>query len=102
MGKRIVIIGAGSTNFGLKIIGDFYKSQILKGSTIVLHDIRPEAVEKTRKIAENYKEKLQVDFQIEATTSREEALKVHQSIATTLLFFFQSFSHLRTPLHFDL
>ena len=54
MGKRIVIIGAGSTNFGLKIIGDFYKSQILKGSTIVLHDIRPEAVEKTRKIAENY------------------------------------------------
>ncbi len=34
-----------------------------------------EAVEKTRKIAENYKEKLQVDFQIEATTSREEALK---------------------------
>ena len=75
MGKRIVIIGAGSTNFGLKIIGDFYKSQILKGSTIVLHDIRPEAVEKTRKIAENYKEKLQVDFQIEATTSREEALK---------------------------
>ena len=75
MGKRIVIIGAGSTNFGLKIIGDFYKSQILKGSTIVLHDIRPEAVEKTRKIAENYKEKLQVDFQIEATTSREEALQ---------------------------
>ena len=75
MGKRIVIIGAGSTNFGLKIIGDFYKSQILIGSTIVLHDIRPEAVEKTRKIAENYKEKLQVDFQIEATTSREEALK---------------------------
>ena len=75
MGKRIVIIGAGSTNFGLKIIGDFYKSQILKGSTIVLHDIRPEAVEKTRKIAEYYKEKLQVDFQIEATTSREEALK---------------------------
>ena len=56
MGKRIVIIGAGSTNFGLKIIGDFYKSQILKGSTIVLHDIRPEAVEKTRKIAVNYKE----------------------------------------------
>ena len=59
----------------MKIIGDFYKSQILKGSTIVLHDIRPEAVEKTRKIAENYKEKLKVNFQIEATTSRDEALK---------------------------
>ncbi len=75
MRKRIVIIGAGSTNFGLKIIGDFYKSKILEGSTIVLHDIRPEAVEKTRKIAQMYKEKLQVNFEIEATTSREDALK---------------------------
>ena len=56
MGKRIVIIGAGSTNFGLKIIGDFYKSQILKGSALGRPDIRPEAVDKTRKMAENYTE----------------------------------------------
>ena len=75
MGKRIVIIGAGSTNFGLKIIGDFYKSQILKGSTIVLHDIRPEAVEKTRKIAENYKEKLQVGVRSDSDAKQLKRLK---------------------------
>ena len=39
MEKRIVLIGAGSTNFGLGTIGDIFKSKILKGSTIVLHDI---------------------------------------------------------------
>ena len=37
--KKIVLIGAGSTNFGLGTIGDIFKSKILAGSTIVLHDI---------------------------------------------------------------
>ena len=39
MQKRIVLIGAGSTNFGLATVGDIFKSKILAGSTIVLHDI---------------------------------------------------------------
>ena len=73
--NKIVLIGAGSTNFGLGIIGDIYKSEILKGSTVVLHDINPKALEKTSSIAEQYKNKLNVDFNIESTTSRKDALK---------------------------
>ena len=75
MSNRIVIIGAGSTNFGLGIVGDFFKSKILEGSTLVLHDINSETLEKTKSIALSYKEKLGVNFTIEATTSRPEALK---------------------------
>ena len=32
MEKRIVLIGAGSTNFGLGTVGDIFKSEVLEGS----------------------------------------------------------------------
>ena len=44
MNYKIVIIGAGSTNFGLGIVSDFFKSKILRGATIVLHDIKSNIV----------------------------------------------------------
>ena len=72
---KIVLIGAGSANFGLGTVGDIFKSEILKGSTIVLHDINAKALEKTKSIAEKYKNKLKVNFNIEATTDRIVALK---------------------------
>tara|TARA_B100000965_G_scaffold405321_1_gene438930 strand:- start:692 stop:2008 length:1317 start_codon:yes stop_codon:yes gene_type:complete len=75
MSFRIVIIGAGSTNFGLGIVGDFFKSKILEGSTIVLHDINSETLENTYQIANSFREKLNVNFHIESTTSRSEALQ---------------------------
>ena len=53
MGKRIVLIGAGSTNFGLGTIGDIFKSEILIGSTIVLHDINKTSHKKSTYIIKN-------------------------------------------------
>ena len=73
--NKIVLIGAGSTNFGLGTVGDIFKSKILEGSTIVLHDINSETLNKTKNIVEIYKEKLEVNFIIETTTDRKEALK---------------------------
>tara|TARA_B100000029_G_C17566442_1_gene955209 strand:+ start:634 stop:1962 length:1329 start_codon:yes stop_codon:yes gene_type:complete len=73
--KKIVLIGAGSANFGLGTIGDLFKSEILHGSTISLHDINPKTLENTKNIALKYKEKLDLNFNIEATTDRKEALK---------------------------
>ena len=72
--SRIVLIGAGSTNFGLGTVGDIFKSKALTGSTIVLHDINSSTLNKTKKIADEFKEKLNIDVNIEATTSRKEAL----------------------------
>ena len=75
MSNKIVIIGAGSTNFGLGLVGDFFKSKILSGSTLVLHDINSDTLKNTHKIANDYKEKLGVNFEIVSTTSRAEALR---------------------------
>ena len=58
MQKRIVLIGAGSSNFGLGTIGDIFKSKVLEGSTIVLHDINTESLKNSESIANNYKNKL--------------------------------------------
>ena len=55
--KKIVLIGAGSQNFGLGVIGDIFKSSILSGSKIFLHDINSDTLSLTQKIAENYKTK---------------------------------------------
>ena len=73
--SRIVLIGAGSTNFGLGIIGDIFKSKYFEQSTIVLHDINSDSLARTFKIAKEYKEKLGKKNRIEATISRTEALK---------------------------
>ena len=49
--SKIVLIGAGSVNFGLGTVGDIFKSKILEGSTITLHDINPKTLENTKNIA---------------------------------------------------
>ena len=72
--NKIVLIGAGSTNFGLGTIGDIFKSKVLAGCTIVLHDINTDALKNSETIAKNYNKQLNLNFKIEATTSRKEAL----------------------------
>jgi alpha-galactosidase/6-phospho-beta-glucosidase family protein len=50
MTSKIVLIGAGSAQFGYDTLGDIFQSDTLQGSTIVLHDINPDTlavVEKT-------------------------------------------------------
>ena len=73
--NKIVLIGAGSANFGLGTIGDIFKSKVLEGSTITLHDINAKALEKTKNIANKFKDELKLSFNIEATTDRKQALK---------------------------
>ena len=48
--NKIVLIGAGSQNFGLGIIGDIFKSKALEGSQIVLHDINAKSLKLTDQI----------------------------------------------------
>ena len=67
--NKIVLIGAGSTNFGLGTVSDIFKSKQLNGSTIVLHDINPTTLAKTKEIAEKYKDYLSAEFARTATTS---------------------------------
>lgn len=51
---KIVLVGAGSAQFGAGMLGDIFRSQTLKDAEIVLHDINPKAVEQTKKMAQEY------------------------------------------------
>ena len=73
--KKIVLIGAGSSVFGLGTVSDIFKSTVLEGSTIVLHDINSKNLSTTKEIAENYRDTLNYNYNIEATTNLKEALK---------------------------
>ena len=65
--KKIVLIGAGSSVFGLGTVSDIFKSTVLAGSTIVLHDINSKNLSTTKEIAENYRDTLNYNYNIEFT-----------------------------------
>ena len=75
MDKRLVLVGAGSTNFGPNILSDIFLSDILKGSTIVLHDIDKEKLEMIYEITVKENEMRNNIFTIERTTKRSDAFK---------------------------
>lgn len=75
MQKRIVLIGAGSAQFGYGTIGDILQSKVLEGSHIVLHDINPDSLAVVAKNAQAFIEAHKLPFTVSATTSRPEAFQ---------------------------
>ena len=74
MSTRIVLIGAGSAQFGFDMLGDIFQSQILAGCHVVLHDINAEALERVRQAGQDYIEAKGLPATLSATLSRPEAL----------------------------
>ncbi len=75
MAQKIVLIGAGSANFGLGTLGDILKSKTFEGSTVTLLDINPTALKRVEDIALRYIKKHNLPFTLQATTDRREALQ---------------------------
>jgi alpha-galactosidase len=75
MKNTIVLIGAGSAQFGLGTLGDIFKSKALAGSSIVLHDINPQALRRVEDIARQFIQENELPYTLSATTSRQEALQ---------------------------
>lgn len=75
MEKRIVLIGAGSAMFGLGALGDIFKCKALQGSTVVLHDINPDALQHVESVTRDFVASKSLPYHIEATVSRKEALQ---------------------------
>jgi alpha-galactosidase len=75
MAKKIVLIGAGSAQFGVGMLGDIFQSRLLQGSEVVLHDINPESLSRVAKHAQRFVEEKKLPFKITSTTSRPEAVK---------------------------
>jgi alpha-galactosidase len=72
---KIVLIGAGSANFGLGTLADIFHSQTLRGSRVVLHDINAEALARVEGAAKEYLAVHRVPYTVSATTARKEALQ---------------------------
>ncbi len=75
MGKRIVLIGAGSAQFGYGTMGDVFQSKVLEGSHVVLHDINPDSLAVVQKTGQRFIEENDLPYSLSATTSRPEALE---------------------------
>ena len=75
MTEKIVLIGAGSANFGLEAVSDIYRSKILEGSDIVLHDTDAKSLKETQEVADKYKGEFGVSFNVKSSIDRKEALK---------------------------
>jgi alpha-galactosidase len=75
MEKRIVLIGAGSAQFGYGTIGDILQSKVLEGSHIVLHDINPNTLAVVERNACAFVEAHKLPFTVCATVNRAEAFQ---------------------------
>jgi alpha-galactosidase len=71
---RIVLIGAGSAQFGFDMLGDFFQSSVLAGAEVVLLDINAEALERVRRAGQDFIDTNGLRVELIATLSREEAL----------------------------
>lgn len=75
MQQRIVLIGAGSAQFGYGTIGDILQSKVLEGSHIVLHDINPNTLAVVAETGRSFIEEHRLPFTLSATTDRVEAFQ---------------------------
>ncbi|NCB03093.1 MAG: alpha-glucosidase [Spirochaetia bacterium] len=74
MNMNIVLIGAGSAQFGLGTLGDVFQSEILKNSHITLVDINQKALDVVYQKGVNFLAKNSLPFTISQTTERTKAL----------------------------
>ena len=73
--KKIVLVGAGSTSFGTASMNDIFHSDVLEGSTVVLHDINKEKLEMIYDLLMVENERLNNKINLERTTDRSLAFK---------------------------
>lgn len=72
---KIVLVGAGSLQFGTGMLGDIFQSATLKGAQIVLNDINEGAAKRTLKVAQDYCAANGLDFDISVEGDLRVALK---------------------------
>ncbi len=73
--EKIVVIGAGSLQFGLGSVGSVIHSEILDGSTICLHDINEENLGLVTQACQSAVESDNLNYSVELSLDRKEALK---------------------------
>jgi alpha-galactosidase len=75
MNKKIVLVGAGSAQFGLGMLGDIFSSSKLKGSEVTLLDINETALNKVKDEAVRFRKDRNLEYTIQATSDRKSAFQ---------------------------
>ncbi|MFW9936032.1 MAG: hypothetical protein ACFFD5_00130 [Candidatus Thorarchaeota archaeon] len=75
MNKKIVLVGAGSTSFGPSTLTDLFHSDLLEGSTVVLHDINKKNLKIIYELVSAENDNLNNMLQIDYTTNRSKAFE---------------------------
>ena len=75
MSTRIVLIGAGSAQFGFDMLGDIFQSAPLSDAEVVLHDIDEKALARVKQAGDDFIADRDLGVRLLATTNRAEALK---------------------------
>ena len=63
---KIVLVGAGSLQFGTCMLGDLFQSRLLNTAEVVLNDINQAAALRTLKVAQDFVADHNLDFSITA------------------------------------
>jgi alpha-galactosidase len=71
---KIVIIGAGSTNFGLNSVATLLREPTLRGSTLTLVDLNARGLELVHRLVERMNLEWDAGFTVESSTDRREML----------------------------
>lgn len=75
MAYKIAIIGGGSSTFTPQLMRLFIRSDILRGSTVVLMDIDAKRLEVMTNLCRKLAEKENAELKVEKTTNRKKSLK---------------------------
>ena len=67
---KIVLVGAGSIQFGYGMLGDIFNSKMLKGSEITLLDINEQTLKRVLGSAQEFIARHALDYTVNATTDR--------------------------------
>lgn len=81
---NIVLVGAGSVQFGKGMLGDIFASKVLVGSHVVLHDINENTLNKTCEAAKSFISEHNLSFSVSATTNRKEAFQAADFIISSI------------------
>ena len=73
--SKIVLVGAGSAQFGYGTLGEIFTSESLRHSEVVLLDINPDALKTVEETARAYVAQHNLPTRLSATIDRKEALR---------------------------
>ena len=81
---KIVLVGAGSVQFGYGALGDIFSSKVLAGTEITLLDINSQALELVLKTATSFVQQHKLPFTLTATLDRKAAFRNADYIITSI------------------